>query len=74
MKYILLDRKVNHRIDKLILALIGNLKIGWQFGGFIPLEHYNDAHFLSISGKYLKRGRKEPHKKIAESNMVESTL
>jgi hypothetical protein len=56
VKYTLLDGKVNRRLDELIFALIGNPETGWQFGGNTLVEHYNDAHFLSLSCKYSKRG------------------
>jgi hypothetical protein len=56
VKYILLDEKVNRRLDELILALIGNPETGRQFGGNTLVEHYNDAYFLSLLGKYSKRG------------------
>jgi hypothetical protein len=56
VKYTLLDGKVNCRLDELILAIIGNPETGRRFGGNTLVEHYNDAHFLSMSGKYSKRG------------------
>jgi hypothetical protein len=55
VKYTLLDGKVNRRLDELIFALIGNPEIGRRFRGNTLMEHYNDAHFLSLSGKYLMR-------------------
>jgi hypothetical protein len=55
-KYTFLDGKMNHRLDELILAIIGNPETGRRFGGNTLVEHYNDTHFLSMSGKYSKRG------------------
>jgi hypothetical protein len=56
VKYTLLDGKVNHRLNELILAIISNPETGRRFGGNTLVEHYSDAHFLSMSGKYSKRG------------------
>jgi hypothetical protein len=55
VKYTLLNGKVNRRLDELILAIIGNPETGHRFGGNTLVEHYSDAHFLSMSGKYSKR-------------------
>jgi hypothetical protein len=56
VKYTLLDGNVNRRLDELTLAIIGNPETRCRFGGNTLVEHYNDAHFLSMSGKYSKRG------------------
>jgi hypothetical protein len=56
VKYTLLDGKVNYRLDELILAIFGNPETRHRFGGNTLVEYYNDAHFLSMLGKYSKRG------------------
>jgi hypothetical protein len=56
VNYIFLDGKVNQKLGKLISALIDNPKARLQFGENTLVEHYNDAHLLSTSRKYLKEG------------------
>jgi hypothetical protein len=56
VKYTLLDGKVNRRLDELIIAIVGHPKTGLRFGGLILVEHYDDAHNLSESRKYVLRG------------------
>jgi hypothetical protein len=56
VKYTLLDGKVNMRLDELIIAIVGHPKTGLRFGGLTLVEHYDDAHNLSESRKYVRRG------------------
>ena len=56
VKYTLLGGKVNCRLEDLILAIIGNPETGQQFRGGTLVDHYDRAHWLSESGKYVRRG------------------
>jgi hypothetical protein len=56
VKYTLLDGKVNRRLDALIIAIVGYLETGLRFWGLTLVEHYDDAHSLSESQKYVLRG------------------
>jgi hypothetical protein len=74
VKYMLLDGKVNHRLDELILAIIGNPETRRRFGRNTLVEQYSDAHFLSMSGNIRREGGKRPHGEIAKSTVVGSTI
>jgi hypothetical protein len=56
VKYTLLHGKVNKRLDELIIAIVGHPETCLQFGGLTLVEHYDDAHSLSESRKYVLLG------------------
>ena len=47
---------MNRRLDDLILAIIDNPETSQRFGGGTLVDHYDRAHWLNESGKYVRRG------------------
>ena len=62
IKYTLLRRKVNRRLDELVLSIIGDLSLnGERMGGMTLIEHNRERQMISESGKYSLRGSTKSH-------------
>jgi hypothetical protein len=54
VKYMLLDGKVNHRLDELILAIIGNPETRRRFGRNTLVEQFEERGGKGRMGKLQK--------------------
>jgi hypothetical protein len=62
IKYTLLRRKFNRRLDELVLSIIGDPSLnGERMGGMTLIEHYRERQMISESDKYTLRGSTKSH-------------